>query len=312
MSWIWITITAYFFGALTVVLDKYLLKSEKISSPAVYAFYVAIFGMGVLMFWPLGLFFQNFVLRVPPLEQFVLIFENGLTFLGSLIVLYFAIKKSEASKVIPVVFSVVPIITMAASFLVGVEKLSLLKIFGIVFLIFGGLLISFDLPLKLNKKKFFEGFYLSILAGVLLGFSTFLLKLVYDQQNFFNGYVWTRFTTFLSAFLMLLIPAWRKKIFGSFSGAKHNKKENVRTGTLFVFNKILGGSSSALINLAIGIGSVTIISSLISLQYVFVLILAVLFAKKLPHIFEERLYFWDWAQKVAAILIIAAGMFLIS
>lgn len=59
-------------------------------------------------------------------------------------------------------------------------------------------------------------------------------------------------------------------------------------------------------------GSVTLVNSMVSLQYVFVLILVAIAAKKHPKVFEEKLLFWDWAQKVAAILIIAIGMFLIS
>ncbi|EKE25014.1 MAG: hypothetical protein ACD_5C00327G0001 [uncultured bacterium] len=312
MTWILITIAAYFLGAVTVILDKYLLSSEKISSPPVYAFYVGMLGLGVLMFWPLGFFYSAFVLKIPSNYQLWLSLQSGVFFLAAITTLYFAIKKSEASKVTPVVFSVVPIVTFLAAFSWGIESYASQKIIGIVLLIFGGLFISFDLPLKFNKKKFFGGFYFSLLAGTLLGYSTFLLKLVYDEQNFFNGYVWTRVGAFIGTLGLLFIPHWRRKIIFSLSHGKKKKKENLSVGALFVFNKIMGGSSSALINIAIGIGSVTLVSSLISVQYVFVLLIAIIAGKHLPHIFEERLYFWDWAQKVAAIVVIAGGMFLIS
>lgn len=312
MSWILLTISAYFLGAVTVVLDKYLLGSERISSPPVYAFYVGLLGLGVLIFWPLGIFFPGFVLHFPSLAQLLLSILSGLLFLAAITCLYFAIKKSEASKVTPVVFSVVPVVTFLASYVWGIERFFFLRTLGVALLILGGLLISFDLPLKLNKRKFFAGFRFSILAGVLMGFSTFTLKLVYEQQNFFNGYVWTRFGAFAGIFLMLLVPVWRKNILKSFRHAHQKKKENFSTGAIFVSNKIIGGTSSALVNLAIGMGSVTLVSSMVSLQYVFVLAIAVLAGKHLPHIFEERLYFWDWAQKVAAMLIIGLGMFLIS
>lgn len=311
MTWILLTISAYFLGAVTVILDKYLLGSEKISSPPVYAFYVGLLGLGVLIFWPLAFFFPAFILEIPSKYQIAISFLSGIFFLAGITALYFAIKKSQASKVTPVTFSVVPIVTLLAAYVLGVEKFSALKIFGIALLIFGGLFISFDLPLKLNKKKFFNGFYLSIVAGIFMGFSTFLLKLVYEQQNFFNGYVWTRLGAFIGILILFAVPSWRRKISHSFHHSR-KKKESLHTGFLFVLNKIIGGSSTALINLAIGLGSVTLISSLISLQYVFVLLIAILAGRHLPHIFEERLFFWDWAQKVAAIFIIGAGMFLIS
>lgn len=310
--WLFLAIGSYFLGAVTVILDKYLLSSEKVSTPATYAFYVGILGLGVIIFWPLAIFSEAFVLSIPSISQTLLSFAEGIFFLAAITAMYFAIKKSEASKVTPIVFSVVPIVSFLLGYFQGLEKFSLVKISGVFLLIFGGLLISFDLPLKLNKRKFFAGFYLSLFAGFLWGISTFLLKLVYEQQNFFNGYVWTRAGSFLGAFLLLLYPVWRVKIFNSFKHAHKNKKENLQTGGLFVSNKIIGGTSSALFNLAIGLGSVTLVNSLISLQYVFVLIIAVLVAKKMPHIFEERLFFWDWAQKVAAIFVIAIGMYFIT
>jgi cytochrome c biogenesis protein CcdA len=51
---------------------------------------------------------------------------------------------------------------------------------------------------------------------------------------------------------------------------------------------------------------------MVSLQYVFVLILVAIVSKKHKEIFAEKLSYWDWAQKIGAILIIAVGMVLIS
>lgn len=311
MPWIMLTILAYFLGAMTVILDKYLLGSQRISSPPIYAFYVGILGLGVLIFWPLAFIFPSFALAIPSYDQLLLSFLSGIFFLFGITASYFAIKKSETSKVTPVVFSVVPIVTFLAAYSWGIENFSFLRILGISLLIFGGLLISFDLPLKLNKKKFFAGFYFSVCSGILLGLSTFLLKLVYEEQNFFNGFVWTRIGAFIGTFSFLLIPVWRKGIINSFLHGK-KKQGTATTGFIFVSNKILGGTSSALVNLAIGMGSVTLVSSMVSLQYVFVLLLAVLAGKHLPHVFEERLYFWDWVQKIIAMIIIAFGMFLIT
>jgi hypothetical protein len=66
-----------------------------------------------------------------------------------------------------------------------------------------------------------------------------------------------------------------------------------------------------MLNYAIVLGSVTLINALVSLQYIFVLAIAGLFSRSHGHIFQEKLEFWDWAQKIAAIAIIAAGMFFI-
>lgn len=78
-----------------------------------------------------------------------------------------------------------------------------------------------------------------------------------------------------------------------------------------MINKISGGSSSILINLAVAYGGVAMVYAIGSAQFVFVLILALFASMKYPDIFEEKLYFWDWAQKVGAIVMIAVGTFLV-
>lgn len=341
MKWILFAIVSYFLGALTVILDKYLLGSRRISSPPVYAFYVGIFGIGGLLFAPLGFFFANFVLKVPSLYQIVLSIVTGFFYIAGLTALYFSVSKSETSKVTPVVFSMAPIVTLLFSLLIGNESFSYLNFLGILFLISGGLLISFDLPFKINPQtlklikkdrrflfikyffsvtkdgivnegKFFAGFNFAILAGFLLGISFVGLKIVYMEQNFFNGFIWSRFGVMLGGLCLLFMPIWRKNILKSFTHAKKDKEKNIKTGGLFVFNKILGGASSVFFNLAILAGSVTFVSSLISIQYVFVLLMALIAGKHLPGIFEERMNFWDWMQKIIAIFMIGLGMYFIS
>lgn len=302
---IFVALGAYFLGALAVILDKFLLGSKRISSAPVYSFYIAIFGLFALFFLP----FVGF--SIPNPLQIFLSLSSGAIFSFGILALYFAIQKSEASRVTPVVGAIVPIITYFLSTIFSKEQLFSLQIFGVILLIFGGLLISFDLPLKISKKKFFAGFYYSLLSGLLLALAYFLFKFVYEEQSFFNGFAWTRIGCFLSAMSYLLIPSWRKNIFSSFRGFKKPKKQEYQTGGLFIFNKVLGGMSSILLNGAISLGSVTLVNSLISSQYVFILAIAFFAQKKYPFIFQEKLLFWDWAQKIAAIALIGAGIFLI-
>ena len=305
MSWIIVAVSAYFLGAFAVLMDKFLLGSKRVSSPQVYTFYVGVFGLGAFLFLPFGF-------SVPSLYQIIISIISGAIYIGGIFALNVSINKAEASRVTPVVFSVVPIATYLISFLFNNEKLAALQIGGVALLIIGGLLISFDLPLKLNKKKFFTGFYMSCLAGILLAISYVMFKLVYAEQSFFNGFMWTRIGGFVAALLLLIIPSWRKAIFKSFTHAKNPNKKNVGTGGMFLINKIMGGTSSILLNKAFQLGSVTLVNSMVSLQYVFVLILVAVAAKKNPKVFAEKLLFWDWAQKIGAIIVIAIGMYLVS
>ncbi len=312
MLWILLTISAYLFGAVANILDKFLLGSKRFSSAPVYAFYVGVFSLWALFFAPFGL-------RMPNASGLTLCLLSGAIFLFGILLLYFAIGRAQASRVVPVVGAVLPLATFLISLPFKTETLSLFQILGILLLIFGGLLISFDLPLRLGKKKFFSGFLYAIGAGILLAMAYVLFKYLSQnvfgylsaKENFVTWYVWTRVGGFVGTLGLLLVPTWRQDIFKSFHTHRKNKKEALGTGAIFVGNKIVGGLSALLLNLAFTLGSVTLINALVSIQYVFVLILAWYFSKNYHKIFSEKLSFWDWAQKLIAVGIIAVGIFLI-
>jgi len=306
MNWISIAIIAYLLIALAVILDKFLLSSKRISHPVVYAFY-----SGILSFFTLFIFAPFGFRWVSLGEIFGMIFFGFIFFVGVLI-LFFAIRESETSRVIPVVGAAIPLVSLMVESYFLQQTFSAREVFGIIILIFGGLLISFDLPLRLGKKKFFTGFYYSIYAGFFLAIAYSGFKPFYDHYNFPTVFGWTRMGLAVGAILLVLVPIWRRLIFKSIFGFKKEKKKNIRTGNLFIFNKILNGAGSALTNYAIAIGSVTLVNALVSVEYVFIFILALIFHGFYPQIFSEKNKASDLMQKIIAILIIALGIILIT
>lgn len=304
MAWFFVATVGYFFGAVANILDKFLLGSKRVSSAPVYAFYAGLFGLGAFLLAPFGL-------SMPNGSTLSLCIFSGLIFSAGVLLIFFAFSRAEASRVAPVVGAVIPITTFVFAHLFGFERFSLAECLGLFFLVFGGLLISFDLPLRLGKKKLFSGFYHAIGAGFLMAIAYLMFKQISNSESFITWYVWTRVGGFVGACLLFLIPVWRKNIFRSFYSAKKDKKRAAVTGGIFVGNKVAGGMSTLMVNYAIGIGSVTLINALVSLQYVFLLAIVALLSTTHAQVFREKLFFWDWAQKVAAILIIAAGAALI-
>jgi len=305
MSWVLVAIIAYFLVALEVILDKFLLSSKRVSHPAIYAFYSGILSLTALFFVPFG--FHG----ISWLRAVVSIFA-GIIFVYGILNLFFAINKSQASQVTPVVGAVIPLVTLFLSVFFLDERLKWLQIWGIAALISGGLLISFNLPLKINKKKFFHGFYYSIAAGIFLALAFTWFKHFYEKDNFINVFVWTRIGLFAGAISLFAYPAWRRAISNSLGGFRKPQKENVKTGTLFVVNKGLGGIGSIMTNFAISLGSVTIVNALISTEYIFILFLGVILSAWLPKVFREKSDPLNIFQKVASIAIITAGVVLIS
>jgi uncharacterized membrane protein len=306
MNYLVLASIAYFVVALEIILDKFLLSSKRISHPAIYAFYSGIMTAFVLFLIPLPKF--HLVGFGTTLGQLA----TGVIFVYGILSLFFAINRSEASRVMPVVGAMMPITTFVLSLLFFHDQLSNLQSVGVFVLIVGGLLISFDLPFKVSQKKFFKGFYLAILAGILLAIETAAFKGFTNHDNFLNVFIWTRIGVVLGALSLLFVPIWRKDILKSFSHSNRKEKDNHKTGFLFVVNKILGGVGSILTKNAIALGSVTVVNALVSIEYVFILVMGLIFSIKFPRIFQEKENLENIIQKVISIVIITIGIVLVS
>lgn len=304
MNWLVVVTIAYFLIALEVILDKFLLSSKRVSHPAIYTFYSGILSFLTILLFPFGLHSINFSL-------FLWYLSAGIIFAYGIFSLFYAIQKSEASRVTPVVGAVIPIMTSLFSFFILKEILIPVHLAGVLILIIGGLLISWEFS-KDKKRNFFEGFRRAILAGVLLALSYTITKSFYEKDTFFNVFIWTRMGVTIGALSLLLFSPWRKVILSSLKNFRKPQKEHKHSGFLFIVNKALGGVGSILVNFSISLGSVTVINALISLEYAFVFILGGLFSLWMPKIFKERINLKNAVQKISAIVLITIGIVLVS
>lgn len=305
MNWLAITLLAYFLLGLEIILDKFLLSSKRVSHPVIYTFYSATTGLFVLVFVPFGFH------AIGPIDIFYRIIA-GIIFIYGMFSLFSAINKNEASRVIPVVGAVVPIVAFFLSMFFLKEHLVLRQIIGLVILIVGGLWISFDIN-ENNKRRLFTGFKRSILAGVLLAIAATMFKEFYRHDNFFNVYIWTRLGAFIGVLLFFLIPVWRKVIIASLLKFKKPQKEHQTSGFIYILARATGGLGSILKEKAtsLPLASVTLVNALVSTEYVFVFLLGLGFSFWLPKIFKEEKDWRTILQKILSIIMIAAGIFLV-
>ena len=301
MTWALVALLGYFFSAIAAVFDKYLL-SDRIPTPAVYAFFVSLFSLFALGFIPFG--FQQ-----SDVQTTVTLLLSGMLFVYGLVAFYAAIKRHEISRVAPLVGTVISLVAFLAVFVPGMSGESHVgaqAILALIFLIAGGLLISFDLPLR---KRDHLSRYIFV-AGLLMGGSLLLLKEGYTHTNFQTGLVWSRLGMTLAGLTLLLIPLFREQILAQLRGFAHRSSRATSTGALFLLNKMTAGIASFLIAYAISLGAVSFVQALSGMQYVFILCLMLPLSLRYPGIFGERLFFWDWFQKAVAVVIIGSGLWL--
>ncbi|TXH02080.1 MAG: hypothetical protein E6P95_00595 [Candidatus Moraniibacteriota bacterium] len=301
MDWIFYTLGGYFFNAVTSIFDKFLL-SGRIKEPSVYAFYVAILSLFAVFFVPFGV-------QWIPWQTIVVFVISGVLFLYGLVAFYNAVKRSEISRVAPLVGITISVIAGVASLAFGPAaniSFSPLNFFSLFLLLGGAFLIAFDLPLKPNDALMKS----TLLAGALMALSLIFLKTGYRNADFINGLVWSRLGFVIGGFSLFFIPEYRTAILSSTHAMTSATKDNFVTGVLFILNKIFGAIATFLLTYAAYLGPITFIQALNGVQYAFVLLLALPLAYSFPHIFEEKLLFWDWAQKVLAVFLIGLGMWL--
>jgi len=288
--WLALAIASQFITAGAVLIDKYvLLNKGTIGKPIVYAFYVSILSGFVLVLVPFG------VISTPSLLVLKLSFGAAVAYIISLLLLYTALKEGQPSDVMPVVGAFTAIFTyMLSMFFLNTD---LPPSFALAFLllIVGSLLIS-------HFRFTFKQFMHIVFAGLLFAASTILIKFVFMNTTFIDGFFWSRMANVIGALLLLLIPGTLYAIRTGRKHATHNTK------ALVLGNKAVNGVAFIMTLYALHLGSATIVNALSGLQFVFLFLFAYVLAHLHPKIFHGEVRPHDFPHKIIGTLFIVAGL----
>ena len=301
MPWLLVTISSYLILAVVFLVDKYLLVGP-IPNPKVYAFFVGSLGIFVLILVP----FVGF--QIPAVEQVVLSLSAGIVFIWALFWFYKGLQIFEASRVVPAIGGLVPIFTFLLVYILsfGKEILSLGQGTAFILLILGTILVTLEKEKLINLQSL----KISFLAAFLFSLSFVMRKYVYLAQPFLSGYIWITIGGFLMALIFLFLPEVRRELL------KIKMNFPKRTAVLFLCNQAGGISANILQNWAIALAPlvcVAIINALQGVQYVFLLMFAVLLSLTQPLWakragLKEEISRKILVQKIIAITLIGMGL----
>lgn len=290
MTWLIIVILAHLFYALVFIIDKYVL-SRSLPHPIVYAFYVGVLSIFVWVLFPFGFY-------LPSGREIILILLAGIVQVAGWIYFYKALNTGEISRIIPFVGAFMGIFTLVLGVSLIGEKLSGQQILAVVLLILGGLIISI-------KKGAFGKAFIQALAGALL-FAIFwvITKYIFSYTSFISGLIWLRTGVAVVALALLVSKKNRQLIF--------RKTEKLQPGTIryFLSARVLGVVAALAMYLAVFWGSVILVNSLQGVQYILVLVLALILFKKFPKL-REQFSREIIIQKIIAIILIGLGLFIL-
>lgn len=300
MSHLPFTLTAYFFNALAVLANKFLLN-RTIPDPLIYVFYISLISFLAV----LGLPFT----KIPTPQVFAVASASTILWTAGAYFMFKALKIGQVSRVIPIIGTLIPLFLLI--FATETQAILITQIWAVLVLVAGMVVLtSFNLSGRLNKWEIiFE-----VLSGVFFAVSYIILRQAYLNLNFFSVLVWSRLILLPFTLIALAIPTLRSKIIASFLSLSSPRKRGAINieGLVFLGGQLGGAISEFLLLFSISLANPALVNSLQGTQYVFIFIFAIILSKKYPNIFKEKYTLLNLISKIMGIILIGIGLYLLA
>ncbi len=302
MTWFLIALIAPALWAATNHIDKYLLDK-----------YFKGGGEGALFIFSsiVGLFFIPIVAVIHPealsypLATALLIALNGALYIVGLMPYVYALKKGDASVIIPL-FQLIPVFSFILAWIVLGETLSVFQLIGGIIIVLGSIALSFEIN-EVKKLSFNKAaFWLMVLASFLTALSFLFFKFFALETSLLTTAFWEYVGFFLTAIaLFVFIPVYRRQFL---KVLKDNCASvlslNGINETLNIFGKFAFNSASLLV-------PITLIWFVVGFQPLFVFVYGVILTLFFPHISKEKLTRGHLAHRLITIGVMLVGMYFV-
>ena len=290
--WILAAIGAYFIFGVVSIGDR-LLLTKTIRDPLVYVFFIGIAALSGLLLVP-------FVPAWPSVDGMLLAGASGVVFLFGIWPLMAALRFSDASRVFPASGGIVTIVTfLLAATLLG-ETLSGTTFIAFIFLFIGYIFLTLRGAWRNVVVDVLD--WHIILAAVLIAVSLVMRKAVFETEPFLGAWIAIAGGMALGSFSLLLLPHTGNRIVVAIREGK-----NHHLGMVFV-NQAGGAIGAFFQNLAIALGPVAVVQALQGVQYVFILLFALILTRWFPKLLSENFGEGLLTRKVIGVVTISVGV----
>lgn len=301
MHWLLIALIAPFLWSILNYTDKYLIaRYAKETGVAGLAIFASAFS--ILAALCIYLAFPT-VLAVSHAQAGSLLITGFLIAIGILLYLY-ALEKDHASHVVPFWF-MVPILGYLLGLLFLDEVLTVPKIIGSLITVAGALILSLELEERITLKK--RVIVLMTGSSLLIALSDVLFKGAIAESSFASSIFWNQLGFALFGALCFLLNKRYRAEFIALCASKSKGLFFINAST-----ELLTITATAIGYYALSLAPVAIILVIsYTFQPLFVFVEGVVLTRLLPHLHRERLSRRHIVQKVGAILVMAAGTYLV-
>jgi uncharacterized membrane protein len=306
MTWLLLATFGQFLNAVVAILDKYIVSdSNALPRPFVYAFYSCLLTSSWVLVFAISfipgmteLGFPSFAdVQKPSIQVTAMAFLAAYTFFMALVSMFDALKHSDASDVMPAIGGVSALASFGMSYLFFAIPLAPHFVWGILLLATGTFLLS-HVRLANNTSVLLHVFH----AGLFFALHYIVMKGLFDETSFADGFFWSRVCFVLFALSLLLVPTYYEKI------TAQTKTTTRKTGFLVVGTKIIAGIGAFMLLKATDMGDVAVVQALDGLKFVFIIVLSLLVGRFTPKTAGENEFdFKTLIRKTLYIGIIAVG-----
>lgn len=292
-------------NGVSFIIDKTLLR-KSFKRPATYAGMIGIMGVLALVLIPFGV-------HLPNAEGWFWMAISGSTFVVSLWIFFGALASGEASRVVPVVGSLIPVLTLGGTAMALGERLNANQYVGFGCLILATILLAGGAAgSRLNASTI----RLAVLSAALFAISSITAKISYDGDGFITAFTISRVWGAVTAAVLLVSdPAAVKELTQSLFGspyAKRSKNAGGRGALMLVFiGQSLGSLGFVGVQYATSLGSAALVNALQAVQYALLVVVAFVLRKRAPELLGEDLTVSTIIRKVIAIVIVGIGLWLV-
>lgn len=331
--WFIAAIVSFALLAIAAVADKFVLTKAKII-PISYSFFVA--GLGAVFSLLLLFVEPNFHF---PIQYWHIIVIGGVAFYFGIYGMFKAMENSEVSKVNPLMVSIQPLVVFGITFFTAIGSVSWTQGAGAICIVIGSYFLSQvgKQKTRINSKVWFFIF----LSSIFFAISNSVNKIAYSNLSFANAFIWLRTGAFVMAIIFTTIMGKWRVVFGIerrptnfiqkelnklshffeeyasravslvFDYGEWQKQKQRRNWVGLIIGQTCGALGVVLMQYAISLGNVVIVTALNGTQFFFVIILIYIMSKFYPKIIKENIdqkYVW---QKVAWSGLLFVGIVLI-
>ena len=296
--WLWIVIGAHLLNALSFVVNKFILGHIKVQT-AGYAGLIGWASIFATVLMPWGFAPLSFV-------NAIIALVTGAVFIWALYFFFSALQRNEVSTIVPVIGGAIPAITLVLAAVLIHERLPKMDYVAFAVLLVGTLFMLWNTGKGKNRAVSNASLAIALGAAVLFALSSVGMKYIFNQTEFINGFIWTRWGSVLGAAVFLISPAQTRYMKDAF------RILFSRSGLLFGLGESIGAGGFIVLTYTMSLASPTLINALQGVQYALLLMVAIIGWMVKPDMLGESFTKREILLKIFGIILIGGGVWMIA